>query len=129
LILTWLCALAFAEISVEPVPRVGTESAIVVVDEAGRPAAGETVRVLHRPGMAGEREIAIGITDTRGKVLWTPEIPGLSTVRAGAESKTLRVERVHWPAGVLTLLLLLVASALVAIASGLFYPRRFRVRP
>ena len=126
----WLaCKLSMAGISVDPPPAVGTESVVVLTDSEGRPGAGETVRVVHRPGMAGEAEIAIGITDTRGKVRWKPGVPGLSVVRVGRETTEVRVGRAEWPAGIVTLVLLLVAASLLALLNGLAYPSRARVTP
>src|SRR5690606_23043937 len=82
-ILPWLASLAWASITIEDPPRPGEETVVVVTDDAGRPRAGETVRVIHRPGLGGEREVAVGITDARGRVRWTPQMDGVTIVRAG----------------------------------------------
>jgi hypothetical protein len=62
-----------AAITLEEAPRLGHETWLTITrDEA--PTGGETVTVVHRPGIVGEEEIAIGITDARGRVRWTPRI-------------------------------------------------------
>jgi hypothetical protein len=69
-------------IDLDGTPVVGVPG-LVTVHRDGLPAAGVTVRVVHRPGLGGEREAAIGITDGLGRVRWTPELPGVSALRAG----------------------------------------------
>ena len=69
----------FALVTLEAPALIGAEVVIAVTDEQGDPAGGETVRVVHRPGLAGEREVAVGITDGRGRVRWTPDASGDST--------------------------------------------------
>ncbi len=114
-----LCGLAAAELSTEVPPTLGNETVVVVLDDEGRPRAGETVRVVHRPGMAGELEVAIGITDGRGRVRWTPDLPGIAVIRADEETKKFHVARASIPTGTLTLLLLLLAAAGTALLFGL----------
>lgn len=115
MILVW-AAVARAAISWEQDPRAGTESVIAVVDDAGAPRSGQTVRVVHRPGLAGEKEVAIGITDGRGRVRWTPDAPGVARLRAGDEEQLVRVGADHvdpTPLLILGLLLATGAGALV----------------
>mgnify|MGYP000043866742 CR=1 FL=1 len=64
---------------------------VEVLDADQHPRSGETVRVLHRPGLAGEEEQAIGITDGRGRVSWTPSSPGVAVVRAGEEREAVHI--------------------------------------
>jgi hypothetical protein len=129
MIAVWMLGtLAFADLTTEPAPVVDTESVILVTQPDGTPLGGETVRVVHRPGMVGEAEVAIGITDTRGKVRWTPVEPGLSVLRAGEQSRTLQVGRIESPKALFALLLILVVAALTALAYGLFDARKAQRR-
>jgi len=122
-----LCGLAMAEVTVEIPPALGAETVLVVLDDEGRPRTGETVRVVHRPGMAGELEVAIGITDGRGRVRWTPEVPGVAIVRADEETQEFNVERAELPTGTLTLLLLLLLASATSMLYGIAYRPRGQV--
>ena len=75
-----MAALAMAEITLENEAVEGQPNVVVLTDINGRPRGGETVRVVHRPGLSGEREVAIGITDGLGRVRWTPDLAGLSLI-------------------------------------------------
>ncbi len=112
-------ATAFGGIELELPPMLGEETIVVVTDERGETRPGETVRVVHRPGLAGEREFAVGITDGRGRVRWTPEMPGVARLRAGDEPLEVRVARADPPVGTPLLLGLVGALGLGALAWGL----------
>ena len=108
---------ALASITVDAAPIEGVDN-WVTVQQGETPAAGETVTVVHRPGIVGEQEIAIGITDARGRVRWSPERGGVSTIHAGSQQYTLTVQRATAPASILTILTLLIMLALGSIVYG-----------
>ncbi len=115
-----LAALAGAEgIAIQSAPAVGTETAIVVTDGNDAPRVGVTVRVLHRPELAGERELAIGITDARGRVRWVPEQAGVAEVRADNQRERVSIPWAKPPTGALSLVVLLLLAALGAFVFGL----------
>src|SRR5690606_11937455 len=66
-----------------PPPRAGQETTLTLTDLRERPVAGATVQVVYREGLGGERQRAVGITDSRGRVRWTPELSGVVEIRAG----------------------------------------------
>jgi hypothetical protein len=82
---------AMAGVQLERPGEVGVETVIVVHDDQDAPRPGQTVRVVFRPGLAGEREQAVGITDGRGRVRWTPNAAGLAKIRAGEAWQTVSV--------------------------------------
>ena len=114
--------LAWAGITIDPSPVLGQESTIVVVSNDGAPAPGRTVQVSHRPGLAGEAEEAIGITDGLGRVRWTPSTAGVSILRAGEETRAIQVAWNAPPWDTLAWLILLI----LASGAGLFYDRMTR---
>lgn len=99
--------------------QAGEEVLVEVTDSTKEPLIGETVRVVHRPGLSGEREVAVGITDARGRVRWTPESPGVARLRAGDEWQAIRVAPASTPSGVPALLGVLGALGCGALAYGL----------
>lgn len=122
MILLLLAGVAFGAITLERPPQPGVETVIHVADEEGRPRAGETVRVVHRPGLSGERELAVGITDARGRVRWTPQFDGITVVRAGEERLSLRVPPAETPLATVTMLVVLLLAALGSVGYGLHRP-------
>ena len=106
----------------------GTESVVLVTDEIGDPRSGETVRVVHRPGLAGEKELAVGITDGRGRVRWTPETAGITRIRAGEQVQVFRVVPAHLPTTTAVVLALLGTAGLGALGYGIRGPRRSKRR-
>ncbi len=125
----WLAArVATAGIAVEGEPVAGQPVVVLVTDAEERPRRGETVRVVHRPGLAGEREVAVGITDGLGRVRWTPDLPGVGELRAGDEALRLRVGRQRVPTDTAVLLGLLGVAAGGAVAYGVVGPVRRRAR-
>jgi hypothetical protein len=115
----WLAGLARAAVEVETPPVEGTETVIHVTDSMGDADAGETVRVVHRPGLAGERELAIGITDGRGRVRWRPEQGGIALIRAGDQTSMLQIQRSRVPTTTLVVLALLAAGGLLPTIYGM----------
>lgn len=118
MILAWSIATAAATITPEAPPVLGEETVLAVLDDDGHPRAGETVRVIHRPGLTAEREFAIGITDGRGRVRWTPQMAGIARIRAGDEPLELRVGWSLAPTSIPLLLGLLGLGGLVALGYG-----------
>ncbi len=109
-------------VEVEPAPAQGLPSQVTVRRGSGQPAPGETVQVAYRPGLAGERVVAIGITDDQGRVTWTPDAPGVAHLLAGDERLGLTVTREALPLPTLGLLGSLLLGAGLALALGA--PRR-----
>lgn len=107
--------LASAGIGTDAPPVQGTPTMVVLTDSEGRPRGGETVRVVHRPGLEGDREVAIGITDGLGRVRWTPDVAGVSELRAGDETLPLRV---GWPALPLDTAILLALLGIAGLGAG-----------
>lgn len=119
-----LSHLACAEILIEAEPVAGKTIAIDVVDDLSRPVSGATVRAIRRPGLPGERDLAVGLTDARGRVYWTPKEPGTQVLRAREHERIVHVEAVSPP---LTPLLLLGTSGLLGLGLllwGLWPARR-----
>lgn len=114
----WWLTLAHAGIRIEAPPVERQETVILVTDELGDPRPGETVRVIHRPGLAGERERAVGITDGRGRVRWTPEQPGIAELQAGDEPLRIRVAWARVPVATWLLLGLLACGGVAALVVG-----------
>ena len=113
-----LCALALGGITTDGPPTLGKALVISVLDVEGHGQGGETVRVVHRPGLAGEREVAIGITDGLGRVRWTPEIRGIAQLRAGDERVAVHIATDSAPPATALLVVLLFLSSLGAIVWG-----------
>lgn len=118
----WSLAVAFATITIDPPPQVEVESALVVLKDEERPAAGATVRAWLHPGLPEEREIAIGVTDARGRVLWTPEVAGRVRIEAADQELGLLVVHPQPPTGPLALLLLMIAAGVGATARSFTRP-------
>lgn len=114
MIVLLLAQLASAEIVVEPAPVTGREVVIHVIDDLSRPVPGATVRAVSRAGLPGEREVAVGLTDPRGRVYWTPSKGGPHTVRAGRQEAIVHVERASLP---LTSLLVLIGAMLAGLGA------------
>jgi hypothetical protein len=115
---------AWAVVEFETPPAVGEETMIVVRNDLGDSRGGETVRVVHRPGLSGEQELAIGITDGRGRVRWTPRTEGVAWVRAGDEIARVRVEGSDGPPVIPFLVALLLFGGAGALAYGTAGGRR-----
>ena len=107
-----------APITVDPPAKIGQESVIAVTDDIGEPVAGLAVSVVLRPGLDGEKEIALGITDGLGRVRFTPDAGGLALVRADTEELPIAIGWGAAPEATLALLGALVVGAFAAIAFG-----------
>lgn len=125
-LLLWSSSVPAASLDLASEPTVSIETTVTVVDAMGTPTPGATVRATYRPGLDGEREVAIGITDGLGRVRWTPDEGGVATLRAGQHRQRVVIARQHVPATSLTLLLLLFVASAVAAAYGLIPRRRWR---
>lgn len=124
MILAIWAASASAVVATDDPPQQGVETVLTLTDERGEPASGETVRVIHRPDLAGEKELAVGITDGRGRVRWVPDTPGVARIRAGEEVQLVRVLPAATPITTAVLLGLLATAALLSSALGLVERRR-----
>lgn len=123
-----LLALASAELRFEPAPVDGAKTVLTVVDDAGRPRSGVGVRVVQRPGLPGERQTSLGLTDSLGRVEWTPEVAGSTIVRVGSDETPLIVRSATPPVTTLSWLGLLALAATATAAVGLTR-RRTRGHP
>ncbi|MEN0067658.1 MAG: hypothetical protein AAGA48_36345 [Myxococcota bacterium] len=121
----WLLATASASITLEAPPQVGDEVVITVTDPFGEPRSGETVRVFHGPELTTEREVAIGITDGRGRIRWTPSTPGVAELQVGEEPLRIRVAPAEAPLTVMFLVAVLMVAGFGATGVALL-PRRAR---
>lgn len=118
---------AHAGIEIDPEPVAGVESTITLIDDAGRPRTGIGVRVVHREGLGGEQQDALGLTDSLGRVRWTPADGGSTVVHAATEERRLTVGYAALPSATLTLLGVLALAGLGAMGAGLrprLQPRR-----
>jgi len=116
----WLLGAALASVTLAPEPATAeAPTVLTVLDDDGRPRSGETVRVLHRPGLVGEAEQAIGITDARGQVRWTPSRGGVAHLRAGDAVHAVHVQPATPRLDVPLLLGLLLLGGLGATGYGL----------
>lgn len=122
----WILALlAHGEILVDGAPQVDSEVTVTVVDDLSRPISGATVRAVHRQGLYGEQDLAVGLTDARGRVYWTPEQGGPVVLRSREQERIVHVARDAAPASTLVLLGLLTALGIGAGLVG-FWPGRRR---
>lgn len=93
---------------------VGDAVTLEVLDDKARPRSGDTVKVVHRPGLADRREVVVGTTDSLGRVRWTVDAPGPVDVLVGAETVRMHAAWSTPPAEAALLL-----GALLALAAGL----------
>jgi hypothetical protein len=77
-------------LEVQTPPTPGVETTVTVVDDLSRPVVGATVRATWRPGLAGEHSVAVGLTDARGQVPWTPKQAGTVVISARDTSMILQ---------------------------------------
>ena len=118
-----LLAVAWGAVTLETPPEAGVETVVAVQDAEGDPRGGVTVRVVMRPGLGGERELAVGITDGRGRIRWTPEDAGVAWLRAGDESLRVRVAGAP-PGSALLSLGALILGGVAAVVRGITSSRR-----
>ena len=112
------------QIGISSAPIVGQEAWVTVSD--GRPAPGITVTATLRPGLTGESEVTIGITDGLGRVRYTPERAGLAEIHAADAVLPVSIGWSDPPSATVTLLFLLFAAALLAIGYGAMGGPRWR---
>lgn len=117
-----LLALASAEVRIEPEPVAGVESVVTIVDDAGRPRNGIGVRVVVRQGLSGETQTSLGLTDSLGRVRWTPADGGRTLLQAGSHDESVRVAYASVPAATTTLLAAMTFAGLLALVLGLRRP-------
>lgn len=68
------------------------EAVLAFVSPAGTPRGGVTVRAVRHPGLPSETALGVGITDTQGRVAFTPAEGGpYRVVLDGFGACTLRV--------------------------------------
>ncbi|MFT6142452.1 MAG: hypothetical protein ACJATT_001693 [Myxococcota bacterium] len=117
-----LMALASADVRIEPAPIAGVESVITLLDDAGRPRNGIGVRVVRRDGLPSETQTSLGLTDSLGRVRWTPADGGRTLVQAGSNNESVRVGYASVPAATATLLAAMTFAGLLALFLGLRRP-------
>ena len=84
MIALWLSsALAVQHATLSVHASVGDEVIVSVVDDDQASMPGQTLTVIHHPGSPDEREVGIGITDSRGRVRWKPDQGGVAELRVG----------------------------------------------
>ena len=105
-------------ISVSAPPQPSAEIEVTYTDERGKPAVGATISVVHRPGLDGEQQLAIGITDSRGRVRWTPDQSGVANIRANDDELAVQVAWPNPPSQTALLLALLFVTSLGTAAYG-----------
>jgi hypothetical protein len=105
------------------VPAVQGEETVVVATRADdEPLAGATVRVFYRPDLLGEHEQAIGITDGRGRIAWTPSDAGIARLQAADQVQALQVAPRSPPEGTIGLLVTVAAMSLLLAGYGAWRP-------
>lgn len=109
---------AQAAVMVDPAPVQGAESTITLLDDSGAPRPGVTVRVFHGRGLELVEEVAVGITDARGRALWTPQRAGRTVVHSEHEERAVHVAWAGPPRGLLALLLVLLLASGAAVVHG-----------
>lgn len=125
MIALWLgLSMAWGGVTITPAPQIDVETVVTVLDAEESPRVGRTVSVIHRPGLDGQQELAIGITDARGRVRWTPEIAGVATLHVDDQELDLTVAWPQIPTNTATLLTLLGFAGTAAMLFGLFRRRR-----
>lgn len=115
----WLVlGLAHAGVVATPPPEAGAPTTLLVTDDAGAPRVGVTLSIVRHPGLPDAHEQGIGITDSRGRVRWTPDLPG--PVAVHDPDRRLTLVAVGWPAPPLSVLVpfLLLGLAVAGMAAA-----------
>ncbi|TNE88311.1 MAG: hypothetical protein EP330_15430 [Deltaproteobacteria bacterium] len=120
----WWLGTAWAGIALSEDAVPGDEVTVTLTDDFEQPVQGATVRVIYRPGLTDSSEVAVGITDARGQVSWTPDQAGTATLIAGDQELPLALPWADAPAGSATVLVLLVAACLASAGYALWSPAR-----
>ena len=119
MILTLLTAVSLAGIVPPEAPAVGEGATIHLVDGAGHPMPGASVRIDYRPGTHSAHEVNAGLTDGRGALSWTPATAGPVLIRALDDEVRVVVPASRLPVETWLLLLFSLASAGAAVLFGL----------
>ncbi|MBT3222146.1 MAG: hypothetical protein HN348_23985 [Proteobacteria bacterium] len=117
MVLLTIAALA-GPITISAPPTPGHEIEVTYTDKRGKPKVGATISVIHRPGLDGEQQLAIGITDSRGRVRWTPEQSGVASIKANDDEFPLRISWPHPPSQTALLLGLLFLTSIGTAVYG-----------
>ena len=94
-----LAQFANADIIVESLPTQNQVIEFRVVDGLSRPVAAATVRMVTHPGLSGAKEWTVGLTDSEGRLEYTPEIGGLHRIEVANQSLDFAVRWAHLPLG------------------------------
>lgn len=120
--------LAHAGVVATPPATPGATSQILLSDAQGAVKRGGTASAVTRPGLPGQAERGLGVTDARGRVRLTPEGSGVVVVRL--DGRDVGAVHVAWPAppasalvplvllGGLSLLGVLVGAGLVQLPAA-----------
>ncbi|MCB9681606.1 MAG: hypothetical protein H6733_09065 [Alphaproteobacteria bacterium] len=115
----WIAAAAHAAVPVLAPATVGEEVSVQLTDDDGGALAGETIRIVTAPGLHSEAERGVGITDSQGRVVWTPKASGPAILYAGDRPLvTVEVRPALPDASAIVPFLLLLVAAIGAIAYG-----------
>ena len=109
--------LASDRLAFDPPPSVGQATLVSVTDDLDRPVVGATVMASWRPGLAASREQSLGVTDSLGRIRWTPDASGVVAVSTSGATAPLRVDGAA-PGDTLAILGLLALVATGAAAWG-----------
>ncbi|MFT7518633.1 MAG: hypothetical protein ACI9MC_000765 [Kiritimatiellia bacterium] len=122
----WLLLLlsARADIILDAPAIEGQETSITIINDLSQPQSGVTVRVLLRNGLPGERDLAVGLTDSRGKVFWKPKTGGIAIIKISGQTLAVPVQHDRPPRGPLVLMGLLALAALAGLGYGAAPTRR-----
>jgi hypothetical protein len=121
-VIALLAGASLAAVTFEVPPVQAVETVVIATRTDGEPLAGATVRVVYRPGLAGEHEQAIGITDGRGRITWTPSDAGIAVVKAADQEQPLRVAPGGVPEGTAGLVIATVTLAALLAGYGAWRP-------
>jgi hypothetical protein len=105
-------------------PRERDTVQVTLLDDADRPVAGATVRVVYRPGLDGARELSLGVSDTLGRVRWPVDAGGRAELIVDREHLPVTIRYADPPWQTLTLIALLLVFAIGAIVAGATRSRR-----
>lgn len=115
----WWMPSALAGLDLDGTPALEQAITATLTEEDGSAVVGKTVRVIYRPGLTDSSEVAVGITDARGQVAWTPDQPGTAVLVAEDISLPVAIPWPHAPAGTTVILVLILLLALGSAGYGL----------
>ena len=88
----FLVSCALAGILIDHPSTTSSEITITVTNSADIPLSGVSVRAHHRPGWHDASEIAVGISDSNGRVRWAPKVSGPALLQAGTQTQTIYIK-------------------------------------